>query len=71
MKKLFVTALLALFISPLLWVGTASCSSAKCKVLSVDDTQVLLDCGSKAEDYQKGMTVKIKKSGHRKQLEGC
>lgn len=65
----FFTA--CLFLAATLFAGSAVIASTTCKVVSVQGTNVTLDCGDDATDYKTGIKVSIKKKKVRKAIEGC
>ncbi len=50
--------------------GASLAASGKCTVTAVEDNKVILDCGTKAANFEVGKKVKIK-SMKKKSIEGC
>jgi hypothetical protein len=71
MHKKLITVCLSLFLASIMFSGIAIAGAANCTVDSVSGSKVMLDCGSKADNFETGDSVKVKKSKKRKVIEGC
>lgn len=71
MKEKLITVCLSLFLASVVYSGLAVAGTANCTVDSVSGSKVMLDCGSKADDFDTGDSVKVKKAKKRKVIEGC
>jgi|AntAceMinimDraft_7_1070363.scaffolds.fasta_scaffold65366_2 hypothetical protein len=67
-KELLIAA--SVFLASALSYGSLFASTT-CKVVSVQEDNVTLDCGDDASDYSPGMKVKVKASKARAAIEGC
>lgn len=68
MKKLIAALMTLAFITTS--AGFALAASGKCTVTAIEENKIILDCGSKADDFEVGTEVKIK-SAKKKSIEGC
>ena len=67
MKKMTLVCTLVLFV---ISAGAATARTIKCKVESVNDSTVIMDCGKKAEKLDVGSKVDVKVD-KKMAVEGC
>ncbi|BCL61391.1 hypothetical protein DGMP_20840 [Desulfomarina profundi] len=71
MKRTTTILLAGLFFITIVFPGTSFAGSTKCKVISIDGSNVTLDCGDNADNFDEGTKVLVKIKKSRKAIEGC